>query len=115
MEYFIGGGTDTTVGYNYDPHVRILLEGNYTGANLATAIQELLNGFAVTFGCEVLYHPARGTITIEANSEGMGSHNKFHMPSDFGIVTWMSSIDYDYPWKDSQGNITTVESNSSIY
>ena len=115
MGYLIGGGTDMTVGYNYDPYVLTLPEGNYTGANLAIAIQELINGFAVTFGSEVLYHPARGTITIEAKSEGMGSHNKFYIPSDFKIMTWMSSTDSDYPWKDSQGNITTVEINNLQY
>ena len=112
MEYPIGGGTDTTVGYNYDPCVLTLPEGNYTGANLAIAIQELINGFAVTFGSEVLYHPARGTITIEAKSEGMGSHNKFYIPSDFGTMDWMSSTENDCPWKDSQGNVTTVEINN---
>ena len=79
------------------------------------AIQELLNGFAVTFGFEVLYHPARGTITIEAKPEGMDSHNKFHVPSDFGIMAWMSSTDSDYPWKDSQGNIATVEITNRQY
>ena len=103
MEYLIGGGTDMTVGYNYDPYVLTLPEGNYTGANLASGIQELLNGFAVTFGFEVLYLPAGGTITIEAKSEGMGSHHKFYIPSDFGIMTWMSSTDSDYPWRDRQG------------
>ena len=108
MEYLIGGGTDMTVGYNYDPYVLTLPEGNYTGAKLAIAIQELLNGFAVTFDVEELYHPARGTITIETKSEGMGSHNKFDAPSDFGIITWMSSTDSDHPWKHSQGNIATV-------
>ena len=50
MEYLIGGGADMTVAYNYDPFVLTLPEGNYTGANLAPGIQELLNGFAVTFG-----------------------------------------------------------------
>ena len=53
MEYPIGGGTDMTVGYNYDPYVLTLPEGNYTGANLASGIQELLNGFAATVGSEV--------------------------------------------------------------
>ena len=24
-------------------------------------------------------------------------------------MAWMSSTDSDYPWKDSQGNVTTVE------
>ena len=79
---------------------------------MASGIQELLNGFAATFDVEVLYHPARGTITIEAKCEGMDSHNKFNIPSDFGIMTWMSSTDSDYPWKNSQGNITTVEINN---
>ena len=61
--------------YDYDAFVLSFPEGNYTGANLTTCIQDLLNGFAVTFDFEVLYDPARGTITIEAKSEGMGSHN----------------------------------------
>ena len=42
----------------------------------------------------------------------MGSHNEFHIPIDFGIMTWMGSTENDYPWKYSQGNITTVEINS---
>ena len=78
---------------------------------MASGIQGLLNGFAVTFGFEVLYHPARGTITIEAKYEGMDSHNKFHIPNDFGILTWVSSTDSDYPWKDSEGNVQSVEIN----
>ena len=41
-----------------------LPEGNYTGANLATCIQDLINGFAINFDFELLYHPARGSITI---------------------------------------------------
>ena len=35
--------------YNYGAFVLIVTEGNYTGANLASGIQDLLNGFAVTF------------------------------------------------------------------
>ena len=100
-----------TVCFNYDPYVLTLPESNCTGANLASGIQELLNGLAATFDFEVLYLPARGTITIEAKSEGMGSHNKFHIPSDFGMMSWVSSTGSDYPWKDRQGNITTVEVN----
>ena len=106
--YLAGGGYEATVGYNYNPYVVTLPEGNYTGTQMATAIQELLNGFAVTFDFEVLYQLARGTITIEAKSEGMGSHNKFYIPSGFGIMSWVSSTDDDYPWRDRQGNITTV-------
>ena len=70
--------------YNYDAFVLTLPEGSYTGANLATGIQDLLNGFVVTFDFVVGYHIARGTITIEANSEGMGSHNELYIPSGFG-------------------------------
>ena len=43
MEYLIGGGTDMTVVYS-DPYVLTLPEGNYTGANLASGKQDLLNG-----------------------------------------------------------------------
>ena len=100
MMYLAGGGYEITEEYNYDPFVLTLPGGNYTGPQMAAAIQELLNGFNVTFGFEVLYHPAaRGTITIEAKSEGMGEHNKLYIPSDFGITPWMSSTDSDYPWK----------------
>ena len=53
MEYLSGGGTDMAVEYHYDPYVLTLPEGNYTGANLASGIQDLLNGFAVTFNFEV--------------------------------------------------------------
>ena len=112
MEYLAGGGYETTVEYNYNPYVLTLPEGNYTGTQMATAIQELLNGFAVTFDFEVLYHPARGTITIEAKSEGMDEHNKLYIPSDFGIMTWMSSTGSDYPWQDRQGFITSVDNNN---
>ena len=105
MEYLKGLGT----AYNWGPVCFNFPEGNYTGANLATAIQDLLNGFAVTFDFEVLNRPARGTITIEAKSEGMDSHNKLYKPNDFGKVTWMSSTDSDYPWKDNEGNVRTVE------
>ena len=66
MEYLLGG-----VAYNYDAFVLTVPEGNYTGANLASGIQDLLDGFAVTFDFEVLHHPARGTITVEAKSEGL--------------------------------------------
>ena len=27
-------------------------------------------------------------------------------------MTWMSSTDSDYPWKDSEGNVQTVELNN---
>ena len=75
MTYLAGGGLEVTEEYDFNPYVLNLPEGNYTGPQMAAAIQELLNGFAVTFGFEVLYHSARGTITIEAKSEGMDEHN----------------------------------------
>ena len=56
-------GSDTS--YNWEPYVLMLPEGNYSGSNLATGFQELLNGFADTFTFEVIYHPARGTTSIE--------------------------------------------------
>ena len=75
MEYLNG----FEMAYNWDPFVSTLLEGSNTGANLATGIQDLLNGFAVTFDFEVSYHPARGTNSIEAKPERMDSQNNFHI------------------------------------
>ena len=98
--------------YKYDPRGLTLPEGVYTGANLVSGIQDLLYGFAATFVFEISYHPARGTITTKAKYEGLDSNNKFHIPSGFGIKTWMSSTDSDYPWKNSQGNITTADRNN---
>ena len=109
MEYLNG----FEMAYRWDPFVLNLPEGNYTGSNLAASIQDLLNGFAATFDFEVVYHPARGTISIEAKSEGMGSHTKFYIPSDFGIMTWEGSNLYaDYPWKNSEGFVQTIEINN---
>ena len=99
--------------YKYDPSILTLPEGNYTGANLAAGTQDLLNGFAVTFNVEVVYQPARGTVSIEAKSEGMDSHNKFYIPSDFGIVAWESNIvDAGWPWYNREGVLQTVEVNN---
>ena len=99
MMYLAGGGYEVTSESNYDPFVLTPPEGNYTGPQMAAAIQELLNGFNVTFDFEVLNHPARGTITIEAKSENMDEHDKFYIPSDFAIMTWMSTTNGNYPWK----------------
>ena len=75
MEYLNG----FEIVYRYGMFILILPGGNYTGTSLAAGIQGLLNGFAVTFNFEVAYHPARGTISIEAKSEGMGSHDNFYI------------------------------------
>ena len=112
MMYLAGGGYEITEGYNYNPYVVTLPEGNYTGPQMAAAIQELLNGFAVTFDFEVLYHSARGTITIDAKSEGMDEHSEFYVPSDFGIMTWVGSTGSDYLWRDRQVFVTPVDNNS---
>ena len=61
---------------------------------------------------EVLYHPARGTITIETKSENMGEHDKFYIPSDFGIMTWMSTTSGNYPWKNRLGLATPIDTNN---
>ena len=96
MGYFIG----QEFAYRWDPFISKVPEGNYTGSNPASAIQELLNGLAVTFDFEVVYHAARGTISIDATSEGMGSQNQFYIPSGFGIMTWESSNSYaENPWE----------------
>ena len=110
--YLAGGGYEMTEECNYNPYVLTLPGCNYTGPQLATAIQGLLNGFAITFGFEVVYQPAGGSITIESKSEGMDEHNKFYLPSDFGIMTWMSSTENDFPWADRQGYVTTVDNNN---
>ena len=65
-EYLKGSET----AYSWDSYVLILPEGNYTGSNLASAIQELLNGFADTFNFDVKYHPARGNIRMKQNMKG---------------------------------------------
>ena len=59
----------------------------------------------------MLYQPARGTITIEAKSENIAEHDKFYIPSDFGIMTWMSSTNGN-PWRNRQGFATTVDNNN---
>ena len=60
----------------------------------------------------MLYHPARGTITIEAKSENMAEHDKFYIPSGFGTVTWVSTTNGNCPWRDRQGFVTTVDNNN---
>ena len=109
MFYLAGGGYETTEESNYNPYVLELPQGNYTGPQMAAAIQELLNGFALSFDFEVLYHSARGSITIEAKSEGNDSHHKFYIPSDFGIMTWPSNT---HPWTTINGFVTVVDPNN---
>ena len=61
-------GSETT--YNWIPYVLNLPEGNYSGSNLVTAIQDLLNFLGGNFIFEVIYNPARGTVNIEENMKG---------------------------------------------
>ena len=86
-EYLAGGGSEMTVEYNWDALILTLPGGSYTGVSLASVIQDILNNFAVKFLFGVVYHGARGTITIQANSEGMDSNNKIIIPSDFAVQT----------------------------
>ena len=111
MVYLVGHPSTN----NYDPFILTIPQGNYTGSGLASTIQELLNGFAVPFGFEVVYHTARGTISIEAKSEGMDSLNEFIAPSGFVIMTWMSNYSGENPWKDREGNVQAVEINNIKY
>ena len=98
--------------FNYDPFGLTLPEGNYTGPQMAAGIQELLNGFNVTFDFGVLYQPARGTITIEAKCGNIDEHAKFYIPSDLGIMTWMSTTNGNYPWKNRSGLATPIDNNN---
>ena len=90
--YLAGGGYEITEEHNCNPYVLTLPEGNYTGPQLAPAIQELLNNFAVTFDFEVVYQPARGCITIETKSEGMDEHNNILYTQWF----WNNNMDEQY-------------------
>ena len=108
MQYLAG----QEVAYNYDPFILTIPEGNYNGMTLASAIHDLLTGFAITFELEVVYDVARGTITIEAKSEGAVSNNGFLTPNDFGIMTWVSNNEGQHPWKDLRGNIQTLDINN---
>ena len=38
-----------------------------------------------------VYNPARGTDNIEEESEGIYATKAFIVPSDFGIMNWMST------------------------
>ena len=42
----------------------------------------------------------------------MGANNKFIIPTDFGIMNWLSSTNYDYPWNDREGTAQTVDANN---
>ena len=111
-EYINGSG----ISCNWVPYVSFLPEGNYTGSNLVTAIQGLLNGLHGNFTFEVICNPARGTANIEEQSEGIHSNNKFLLvPSDFGTTNWLSNTDSDYPWRNIDGTIETVDIHSAQF
>ena len=54
-------------------------EGNYSGSNLVTAIPDLLNALDGNFAFEVIYNPARGTVNIEEQSEGILMHSLYQV------------------------------------
>ena len=58
---------------------------------------------------EVIYNPARGTVNIEGQSEGIHANNEFLVPSGFGIVNWMSGTDSEYPWRNIDDTIKAVD------
>ena len=85
-------------------HVTVYLiakfpEGNYSGSNLVSAVQDLLNALDGNFTFEVIYNPARGTVNNEEKPEGTHANNAFLVPSGFGIMNWMSITGPDYPWR----------------
>ena len=75
---------------------------------MVTAIQYLLTALDGNFTFEVLYNPARGTVNIEEQSERIHATNAFLVPSDFGIMDWMSNTDSDYPWRNIDDTIKAV-------
>ena len=108
IAYLAGGGTEYTMEYNYDGYILIIPEGNYSGITLASTIQELLNNVNTTLLFEVKYNVARGTITIQATSEGIASNNEFIIPTDFGIMTWQQ-INEGTQWKNREGVVQTLD------
>ena len=106
-------GSETTC--NWIPYVSTIPEGNCSGTNLVTAIQELLHDLDENFTLEAIYNPARRTVNIEETSEGIHVNSKLLVPSGFGIMNWMSNTDSDYPWRDIDGTINTVYINNLQY
>ena len=82
---------------------------------MVTAIQDLLNALDGNFTFEVIYNPARGTVNIEEKPEGIHATNAFLVPSDFGIMNWMSNTDSDYPWRNIDDTIKAVGINNIQY
>ena len=78
---------------------------------MVTAIQDSLNALDESFPFEVIYNPVGGSINIEEKSEGIHTNNEFFVPSDFGIMNWMSNIDSDYPWGNTDGTVKAVDIN----
>ena len=83
-------------------------ESSYSGSNLVTAIQELLNGLGENFTFEVKYNPARGAVYIEEQSEGIHANNELPVPSDFGKMNWMGHTGSGYPWRNIDGTIKAI-------
>ena len=82
-EYING---DASITYNWIPYVLNITEGNYSGSNVVTAIQDLLNALDGNFTFEVIYNPARGTVNIEKEYEGIHATNAVLVPSGFGTM-----------------------------
>ena len=89
-----------------------ITESNYSGSNLVTAIQDLLNGLGENFTFEVIYNPARGTVNIEGKPEGIHANSEFLVPSDLGIMNWVNNNDSGYPWRNIDGTTKAGDINN---
>ena len=65
----------------------------------------------VNASLQVICNPARGTVNIEGESEGIHANSEFLVPSDFGIVNWTGNTDPDYPWRNMDGTIKALDIN----
>ena len=107
-EYINSSGTT----YNWIPYGLNIPKGNYSGSNLVTAIQELLNCLGENFTFDVIYNPSRRIANIEEKYEGIHANSEFFVPSDFGIMNWMINTGSNYPWRNIDGTIKAVDANS---
>ena len=59
-----------------------------------------------------MHNPARGTVNIEEKYEGIHANITFRVPSDFGIMNWMSNADSGHPWRNIGDSINAVDINN---
>ena len=101
------------INWSWNPYVLTIPEGNYTGSNLASAIQEQLS-FIQNVTISVSYSSARGTINISSTqNEGVVDELYFIVASDFGAMT--STLGGGVPWRDRDEHIISVDPNNLQY